>query len=871
MPIFASFSKRAQLAIKLARDAAAAAHQPFVGTMHLLLGLLQAGGNYPACLTDRVTTEQVQHQLDSMPTEVENVPNNPGRIGLTPHVRAVFQRAAQLTPIAGAFVTAEMLMLTLIGEHPYGATQLLRQLEVPFEQAQKELMAIIRAAKSTNVPVNPPQPPAHDEPAKESPKPPVPPLFPFMQRPQQPNQPPQQPGQPQQQGQGRRTPSMLEQYGRDLTELAAKGELDPVIGRDNEIQRLTQILIRRTKNNPVLIGEPGVGKSSVMEGLAQRIASGNVPEMLLHKRVISLDIGSMVAGSKYRGEFEERLKNTLTEIRKSGDVLLFIDEMHTIVGAGSAEGSLDAANIMKPALARGELQCIGATTLDEYRKHIEKDAALERRFQPVRVGEPTAEEAVAILHGLRERYEQHHHVHITDAALSAAVSLADRYIADRHLPDKAIDLMDEACSRVRIAAYTAPPDLRMQEKELAAIEKDKTAAIERQDYEAAANLRDRERCLRLEIDKKRESWNASQGTDGETVTEEDIAAVVSTWTGIPVTKMTQKEIDRLLQLENVLHQRVIGQEEAIGAVSRAIRRARAGLQDPKRPIGSFIFLGPTGVGKTELCRALGEAMFGDENAVIRVDMSEYMEKHTVSRLVGSPPGYVGYEEGGQLTEAVRRKPYAVVLLDEVEKAHGDVFNILLQILEDGRLTDNTGRVVSFKNTIIVMTSNAGAHAISHGRQLGFGAKEKADASNYESMKDSVMKAVKDVFRPEFINRVDELIVFHPLTEENIESIAALMLNQVAERLHGRAITLGWDDAVVSKLAKEGYDPKFGARPLRRMIQRTVEDGLSEELLAGRIALGDSVRLTVEEDKIVAKRVENLAKPAEIPLLEGQTE
>ena len=871
MPIFASFSKRAQLAIKLARDAAAAAHQPFVGTMHLLLGLLQAGGNYPACLTDRVTTEQVQHQLDSMPTEVENVPNNPGRIGLTPHVRAVFQRAAQLTPIAGAFVTAEMLMLTLIGEHPYGATQLLRQLEVPFEQAQKELMAIIRAAKSTNVPVNPPQPPVHDEPAKESPKPPVPPLFPFMQRPQQPNQPPQQPGQPQQQGQGRRTPSMLEQYGRDLTELAAKGELDPVIGRDNEIQRLTQILIRRTKNNPVLIGEPGVGKSSVMEGLAQRIASGNVPEMLLHKRVISLDIGSMVAGSKYRGEFEERLKNTLTEIRKSGDVLLFIDEMHTIVGAGSAEGSLDAANIMKPALARGELQCIGATTLDEYRKHIEKDAALERRFQPVRVGEPTAEEAVAILHGLRERYEQHHHVHITDAALSAAVSLADRYIADRHLPDKAIDLMDEACSRVRIAAYTAPPDLRMQEKELAAIEKDKAAAIERQDYEAAANLRDRERCLRLEIDKKRESWNASQGTDGETVTEEDIAAVVSTWTGIPVTKMTQKEIDRLLQLESVLHQRVIGQEEAIGAVSRAIRRARAGLQDPKRPIGSFIFLGPTGVGKTELCRALGEAMFGDENAVIRVDMSEYMEKHTVSRLVGSPPGYVGYEEGGQLTEAVRRKPYAVVLLDEVEKAHGDVFNILLQILEDGRLTDNTGRVVSFKNTIIVMTSNAGAHAISHGRQLGFGAKEKADASNYESMKDSVMKAVKDVFRPEFINRVDELIVFHPLTEENIESIAALMLNQVAERLHGRAITLGWDDAVVSKLAKEGYDPKFGARPLRRMIQRTVEDGLSEELLAGRIALGDSVRLTVEEDKIVAKRVENLAKPADIPLLEGQTE
>ena len=649
MPIFASFSKRAQLAIKLARDAAAAGKQPCVGTLHLLLGLLQAGGQYPACLTDRVTTEMVQQQLESLPAEVEAVTevpaagNLPGRVALTPHVRTVFQRAAQLTPIAGAFVTAEMLMLTLIGEHPYGATELLRRCEVPFEEARRELMATIRQNRSTNMPPANPNDKPNDKPEDAPRKPPMPPLFPFMQRSQQPPQgqpgQPPQPGQPQQ-GRGR-APSMLEQYGRDLTELARKGELDPVIGRDNEIQRLTQILIRRTKNNPVLIGEPGVGKSSVMEGLAQRIAAGNVPEMLMHKRVISLDIGSMVAGSKYRGEFEERLKNTLTEIRKSGDVLLFIDEMHTIVGAGSAEGSLDAANIMKPALARGELQCIGATTLDEYRKHIEKDAALERRFQPVRVGEPTAEEAVDILHGLREKYEAHHRVRITDEALSAAVTLADRYIADRHLPDKAIDLMDEACSRVRIAAFTAPPDLRQQEKELEAIEADKKNAIEHQDYEAAAKLRDRERCLKLEIEKKRESWNAAQGTDGQTVTEEDIAAVVSTWTGIPVTKMTQKEIDRLLQLEDVLHQRVIGQEEAIGAVARAIRRARAGLKDPKRPIGSFIFLGPTGVGKTELCRALGEAMFGDENAVIRVDMSEFMEKHTVSRLVGSPPGYVG--------------------------------------------------------------------------------------------------------------------------------------------------------------------------------------------------------------------------------------
>ncbi|MBQ8555119.1 MAG: ATP-dependent Clp protease ATP-binding subunit, partial [Clostridia bacterium] len=652
--------------------------------------------------------------------------------------------------------------------------------------------------------------------------------------------------------------SPLEPYGRDLTKCAEKDELDPVIGRDVEIQRLVQILIRRTKNNPVLIGEPGVGKSAVVEGLAQRIVSGNVPDMLMGKRVVSLDIGSMVAGSKYRGEFEERLKNTLTEIRKSGDVLLFIDEMHTIVGAGSAEGSLDAANILKPALARGELQCIGATTLDEYRKHIEKDAALERRFQPVHVGEPTDDETLAILHGLRERYEKHHAVHITDEALEAAVTLADRYIADRYLPDKAIDLMDEACSRVRIAAFTAPPDVRAQEKELESVLAEKKTAIDHQDYETAARLRDQERCLRLEIEKKRENWNASQEKARDVVTEDDIAAIVSGWTGIPVTKMTQSEIDRLLHLEDVLHARVIGQEEAISAVARAIRRARAGLKDPKRPIGSFIFLGPTGVGKTELCRALGEAMFGDENAVIRVDMSEYMEKHNASRLVGSPPGYVGHEEGGQLTEAVRRKPYSVVLLDEVEKAHPDVFNILLQILEDGRLTDSTGRVVSFKNTIIVMTSNAGAHDIGSGRTMGFGAKALADATNYNAMKDAVMKAVKDVFRPEFINRVDELIVFHPLSEEDIRQIAGMMLGQVASRLNERAIHLTWADEVVEKLAKEGYDAKYGARPLRRLIQRTVEDTLSEELLQGRIALGDMVHLTVEDGKIA------VAKPAAVP-------
>lgn len=866
MAIFGQFTRRAQIAIETARMCATRQGEACVSTLHLLFGLMEVG-KAPEDVTEKLTRDDLLAAMKEQQSDISLHPGH-GAPQMAPNVRRIIERSLLESHRMGSmYIDTAQLWMAMLKDAQTDAAKLLVEKGVDMESAYNQMVEQIRQSgnngsgegnlPSSQLAENHPgnqtsgekrsaehspvdNRPVDNRPTENHPmdnRPtdnrPMDNRIPFGMPPRR-----------------KEENSPLMQYGRDLTKCAENDELDPVIGRDMEITRLIQILIRRTKNNPVLIGEPGVGKSAVVEGLAQRIVAGNVPDMLMGKRVVSLDIGSMVAGSKYRGEFEERLKNVLSEIHKAGDVLLFIDEMHTIVGAGSAEGSLDAANILKPALARGELQCIGATTLDEYRKHIEKDAALERRFQPVHVGEPTAEETLAILHGLRQRYEKHHQLHITDEALEAAVTLSERYIADRYLPDKAIDLMDEACSRVRIQTYTAPPDVRQQELALEKVRADKKEAIAHQDYEAAAKLRDEERCLTTEIEKKREAWKESKPTADLLVTEEDVASIVSGWTGIPVTKMTQSEKERLLHLEEVLHQRVVGQEEAISAISRAIRRARAGLKDPKRPIGSFIFLGPTGVGKTELCRALGEAMFGDESAVIRVDMSEYMEKHTTSRLVGSPPGYVGYEEGGQLTEAVRRKPYSVVLLDEVEKAHPDVFNILLQILEDGRLTDNTGRTVSFKNTIIVMTSNAGAHDIGEGRAMGFGAKALSDANNYNAMKDAVMKAIKDVFRPEFINRVDELIVFHPLNQEEIRSIASMMLSQVADRLKDRAIAMTWNPDVVDKLVREGYDAKFGARPLRRLIQRTVEDTLSEELLAGKIALGDSVELRVEENKIV---------------------
>ena len=837
MPIFGRFTQRAQQTLQLAQRIAAELQMPYVGTEHILLALLKNNSSVPAAVMDKLSYDKVVGEIrERLEENGENQNPSSGRIEMSPRGKKMLETSVMESRKLGqSFVTVEHFWLALLGSDDGVAGAIFRKAGVDCSAAREEILRKMRDQASSG------------ENQRGNQRGNVG-FFPFAAQ--------VQAGNRSQEGGN----AALDQFCRDLTGAAEKNELDPVIGRDAEIQRIIQILIRRTKNNPVLIGEPGVGKSAVVEGLAQRIVQGNVPEMLLGKRVLSLDMGSLVAGTKYRGEFEERLKNMMDELREAGNALLFMDEMHTIIGAGNSEGGLDAANILKPALSRGEIQCIGATTLDEYRKHIEKDSALERRFQPVTVEEPTAEETLSILCGLRDKYEVHHKVRITDEALAAAVKLSSRYISDRFLPDKAVDLMDEAASRVRIQSCTTPPDLREQEKRLEEVQIEKNEAIAHQDFEKAAALRDQEQNLTKEMEKKRAAWNRSQSTARNVVTEEDIAQVVSLWTGIPVSRMTEKEAKRLMRLEKTLHERVVGQEEAISAVSRAIRRARAGLKDPRRPIGSFIFLGPTGVGKTELCKALGEAMFGDEDAVIRLDMSEYMEKHTVSRLVGSPPGYVGYEEGGQLTEAVRRKPYSVVLLDEVEKAHPDVFNILLQILEDGRLTDNTGRVVSFQNTVVVMTSNAGAHTIATSRSMGFGAEGPQSLANYEAMKDTVMKEVKDLFRPEFVNRVDELIVFHALTEENILQITEMMMKQVAARLKERDIRLTWDKPVREKLAKEGYDPKFGARPLRRLIQRTVEDTLSEALLEGKVVLGQPIRLGVRGGEIVIRQ----QKPGPVP-------
>ncbi len=655
---------------------------------------------------------------------------------------------------------------------------------------------------------------------------------------------------------GKENESMLSQFGRDLTKLAKDGKIDPVIGRQKEIERVIQILSRRTKNNPCLIGEPGVGKTAIAEGLALKIVSGEVPELLKDKKIYSLDLTGMVAGTKYRGDFEERIKKVIDEVKNAKDVILFIDEVHTLIGAGSAEGAADAANILKPSLARGELQIIGATTIEEYRKHIEKDAALERRFQPVMVDEPSQEEAIEILKGIKDKYEAHHKVKITDEAIESAVKLSTRYIGDRYLPDKAIDLIDEAASRVRLRSYTAPSDLKELEDKKKSVEAEKLSAVNAQEFERAAALRDEERKLDKEIKDKKENWHDMAGKSHDEVTPADIADIVSSWTGVPVTQLSTEESDRLLHMEDELHRRIVGQDEAVEAVSRAIRRGRVGLKDPKKPIGSFIFLGPTGVGKTELCKALAAAMFGDENAMIRLDMSEYMEKHTVSRLIGSPPGYVGYDEGGQLTEKVRRKPYSVVLFDEIEKAHPDVFNMLLQILDDGVLTDGQGRRVDFKNCIIIMTSNVGAKLISQKQKaFGFAAGAKELEQNEKEIKDAVMGELRNTFRPEFLNRVDDIIVFQRLTKENIKEIASRLLAVLQKRVEDMGIEVTFSDEAVSKIADAGFDDVYGARPLKRAIQSRIEDALSEEMLKDNVKKGGKYICNVKDDKFVFDKAE----------------
>ena len=809
------FTDDAQRVLSFAQEAALELGHDYVGTEHVLIGLIK--------VKNSVAAKALNELGLSAETIIEDVDEHIGRgnkkassVYMTPRVKHVLELAVEVANhMNHNYVGTEHILLGLLSDGGGVAVGILRNHNIRANDIVDTIRTILGSSDSAS----------HS-------------------------------------GEDRKDNSSLGEladFSTDLNESAKQGKIDPVIGRDKEIARVIQILSRRTKNNPVLIGEPGVGKTAIAEGLAQRIVNGNVPEILRNKRIISLSISSMLAGAKYRGEFEERLKKAIDEVQKHDDMIIFIDEIHTLVGAGATEGAMDAANILKPALARGEFQVVGATTLDEYKKHIEKDAALERRFQPVLVGEPSEEDALEILKGLRDRYEAFHKAKITDEALEAAVSLSSRYITDRFLPDKAIDVVDEAASKVRMKVFSAAPDVKALETQLADVKKEKEAAVTAQEFEKAAEMRDEEKRIEKEINDKKKS--AKENSDAKlVVTDEDIASVVAQWTGIPVSKIAQEESESLLHLEEELHKRVIGQDEAVVAVSKAVRRARAGLKDPKRPIGSFLFLGPTGVGKTELARALAVALFGDETAMIRLDMSEYMEKHTVSRLVGAPPGYVGYEEGGQLTDAVRRKPYSVILLDEVEKAHADFFNILLQVLDDGRLTDSQGRTVDFRNTVIIMTSNLGAKALrKDSPELGFLAAKKADSNtedvsvvNFKEAKKSVMDSVKRHFRPEFLNRIDEMIVFHALTSNDLKQIVTILMDTVVKRLGDMGLSLEISPAAMDLLVKEGSDFSMGARPLKRAIQRLIEDPISDLILQGNAPEGATIKADVEDEHIIVK-------------------
>lgn len=808
------FTERARRVVFFAQEEAGRLGENYVSTEHLLLGLVRENDSVAARILDRMGVS-----LGRIRSEIERqVTRGDGRLGqdmqLTPRAKRVIDLAYdEARNLNNNYIGTEHLLLGLIREGEGMAARVLQRLGVDIERTRREVMNLqdgeTTAITSTRT--------------------------------------------------RSRTPT-LDEFGRDYTELARQGKLDPCIGRDNEIERVIQILSRRTKNNPCLIGEPGVGKTAIAEGLAQRIISGDTPETLKEKRIVALDLAGLVAGTKYRGEFEERMKRVMEEVRKAaGEVILFIDELHTLVGAGAAEGAIDASNILKPALARGELQCIGATTMDEYRKYIERDAALERRFQPIQVRQPSIDETIEILKGLRERYEKHHSVTIEDEALISAVQLSERYITDRSLPDKAIDLIDEASSRVRLRLAMPPAELRAVKQELTKIQGDLNSVPAGSNYDQAAEMRNRERELSEKAADLELRWKDEKANQASVVNEDEIAHIVYSWTGIPVSRLVEGESAKLLKMEDVLHGRLIGQHDAVVAVSKAIRRARSGMKDPKRPMGSFIFLGPTGVGKTELARALAQYLFETEDAIIRIDMSEYMERFAVSRLVGAPPGYVGYDEGGQLTEAVRRRPYAVVLLDEIEKAHPEVFNILLQVMEDGRLTDSQGRIVDFKNAIIIMTSNVGAQSIQGGSGIGFrdGKSEAETEKAYESMKNRIMDEMKRTFRPEFLNRVDDVIVFHQLTKDEILQIVDLMVDKVRQQVAGQGMDLVVSKEVKELLGSEGFDPQFGARPLRRAVQRMIEDPLAEEILLGRFGTGDVIRAEVEDGRIFFTKAADL--------------